>query len=1223
VAVTDVVARFTADIGDMQAKMLAVRGMLTATGDEATNLSQRLQVVGDGMATLGKKMTLGLTAPLAGIGVAAVMVQKDFDVAMKSLQVNANASADDMVRLSALAKQMGADTVFSAGESADAMLELSKGGLSIAAIEGGALAATMNLAATENMALADAAGIVVNSMNQFGVAAGESAQIADILAAGAVASTAGVYDLAGGLKYVGTTAKQFGYSINDTVTALAAMNNAGIDATSAGTSLNRFMLGLIGTTPKATKTMKELGLNFRDARGELLPLNQVVGILQQELSGLSAPERAQALKNIFGVEGMRAANIMLELGAQNFADLGEQVSKSGVAAELANARMSGMAGALEQLKGSLETAALEIGEVMAPYVIKLAEAIRSLVDRFLALPGPAQAIIVAMGAFAAALGPVLWIGGKVMVLVGALSAKFLVASAQVRTAATTIGASVKAMEVQIKTAMIASTTQTGALIAAFRVMGTSVVASLRGIGVALKGMVASFGPVGLALVGLTVAYEAFTSNQMETEQKVTSLTDAMKEQNNVIGELTAQNLASVFQEISYGFQNMRTFTSDIDALGVSMDQVVLAVLEGEDSINALGAAMGVTAGENLALKMAAANVFTVMKEQSGAVEEAKKEYEAYKSSVSVAKTVTEQAGLAVDGIADDFTGAADAAGDLEREVEKLSDLFLAFDADIAAIRAKDQLRGFLRDIEDELAKNNRALLGNGEAAMKNREAVLSALELAKADAVAWGEANGATLAQVEARFQKNAERVKSTLVTEGFKKRDLETFFGVDYVDVAGVTVGGKMITAIGTLADRLGPVALAEFKGVGRDIGAGLVAGVAASYTSVENETRLLINRAEQAARNAAQSKSPSQLFAAVGKDLVAGLVEGIDSEEENVRAAAKTVMVDWYQDVKADLKSNLDDAREMYREFAEGIQEDLLAGINLGAAYEAQFDEEGKKTGISLVDAFNAQIDQANWFGNVLQALRAKGVSDQFIQQIASMGPAAGGALGQQLLDQGLALTMSEKYDSVVAAMYKVGEALMPVSLLNGVNNAQSMYDGYTQEWGPGGKSREQFLAMWDKNGVDSGQSTYEGLKKNLGKGGPARGAIMNLMDNLANAMNRTATITVTTRHVSIFESIHLPGKALGGPVSARQAYIVGERGPEVFVPGYSGNIIPNNMLGSMSGAIPLSSGSGMASAGSTVVNVNVNAGMGTDGAEVGRQIVEQIKRFERTNGPVFAEA
>jgi hypothetical protein len=69
----------------------------------------------------------------------------------------------------------------------------------------------------------------------------------------------------------------------------------------------------------------------------------------------------------------------------------------------------------------------------------------------------------------------------------------------------------------------------------------------------------------------------------------------------------------------------------------------------------------------------------------------------------------------------------------------------------------------------------------------------------------------------------------------------------------------------------------------------------------------------------------------------------------------------------------------------------------------------------------------------------------------------------------------------------------------------------------------------------------------------------------------------------------------------------YMVGEMGPELFMPGRGGNIVPNDRLGG----------------GGTNITINVTAGMGTNGAQVGEQIVNAIKRYERTSGPVFAKA
>jgi TP901 family phage tail tape measure protein len=82
--------------------------------------------------------------------------------------------------------------------------------------------------------------------------------------------------------------------------------------------------------------------------------------------------------------------------------------------------------------------------------------------------------------------------------------------------------------------------------------------------------------------------------------------------------------------------------------------------------------------------------------------------------------------------------------------------------------------------------------------------------------------------------------------------------------------------------------------------------------------------------------------------------------------------------------------------------------------------------------------------------------------------------------------------------------------------------------------------------------------------------------------------------------------PRRAGGGPVASGSSYLVGELGPELFTPSSGGGrITPNDALGG------------------NTYNITVNAGMGTNGAALGAQIVSAIKKFERTSGPVFASA
>jgi TP901 family phage tail tape measure protein len=381
-------------------------------------------IIGEQMKKTGKSLSMNVTAPLALMGAYSVNSAAEFEVSMASVQVNAEATGVQMQQLSDLALKMGQDTVFSAGEAANAILELSKGGLAPAEIQAGALESTMNLAATEGMALSDAAVIIAQTMNTFGIEASKTTQAVDFLAAGAVASTAGVQDLADGMKYVGSTASTLGVGMGDTITALAAMNNAGIDSTTAGTSLNRMLLGLIPTTRKAAKEAAALGLEFLNQDGSLKPMNEIVKELTDTYGGMGDAAKVASLKTVFGVEGMRAANTLINLGTEEYANLTDAINKQGIAQDLANARMSGTKGALEQLSGSVDTAAIAIGQALAPTVEKVAGFIQNLVDKFSALSPKTQNMIVTILGIVAAVGPLLVILGAAIGALGNLAIMF-------------------------------------------------------------------------------------------------------------------------------------------------------------------------------------------------------------------------------------------------------------------------------------------------------------------------------------------------------------------------------------------------------------------------------------------------------------------------------------------------------------------------------------------------------------------------------------------------------------------------------------------------------------------------------------------------------------------------------------------------------------------------------------------------------------------------------
>jgi TRAP-type uncharacterized transport system substrate-binding protein len=90
---------------------------------------QNIQSLADTMRKAGTAMSLGVTAPLVGIAATAVSSAADFEQSLNVMAQVSGATADEMAQLQAQALEMGAVTSFSAGEAAQAQLELAKAGM--------------------------------------------------------------------------------------------------------------------------------------------------------------------------------------------------------------------------------------------------------------------------------------------------------------------------------------------------------------------------------------------------------------------------------------------------------------------------------------------------------------------------------------------------------------------------------------------------------------------------------------------------------------------------------------------------------------------------------------------------------------------------------------------------------------------------------------------------------------------------------------------------------------------------------------------------------------------------------------------------------------------------------------------------------------------------------------------------------------------------------------
>ena len=384
------------------------------------------KALGEGITDLGRSMTLGLTVPIVAAGGAATSVAANFDDAMSQVQGALGGASTDMDGLRGLALQLGADTVFSATESAQAMVELAKGGLTEAQIKGGALAASMDLAAAGQLNLADAAATTVQMMGSFGLGAGDATRIANALAGAANASSADVSDLTQAMSQCSAQASLAGWSLEDTAAALALFADHGVKGSDAGTSLKTMLQRLAAPTDQAAEAIAAYGLNIRDSNGKMKDISGIADELTGKLGSLSDAERDAALQTIFGSDASRAAAILMQSGSEGLAKYIAATNDATAAETMASAQKGELSWALENMGGAVESASIAFGTALAPAITAVAGVIGNVAEAFASLPAGVQTGIAVVLALVAALGPLLMVIGSVVAALPAISEGFAV-----------------------------------------------------------------------------------------------------------------------------------------------------------------------------------------------------------------------------------------------------------------------------------------------------------------------------------------------------------------------------------------------------------------------------------------------------------------------------------------------------------------------------------------------------------------------------------------------------------------------------------------------------------------------------------------------------------------------------------------------------------------------------------------------------------------------------
>lgn len=403
---------------------IATKSMTTSIGNNIQSVGNSLTTVGKSLTTTGKTLTAAVTTPIVGIGTAIIKTSADFESSMSKVSAISGATGGDLDMLEAKAKEMGASTKFSATEAADAFQYMAMAGWDTQDMLDG-IDGIMSLAAADGLDLATTSDIVTDALTAFGLTAADSGHFADVLAKASSNANTNVSMLGESFKYVAPVAGALGYSAEDTAIALGLMANAGIKGSQSGTSLRSSLTKLVKPTGEAAKLMEKYGLSMTNADGSMKSLGEVMDMLRNKLGGLTEAEQAQVAAQIFGQESMSGMLAIINASEADYAKLTDAIyNADGAAQQMADTMMDNLSGQLTLLKSALEGLAIEFGEILLPHIKNFVTWLQNLVQKLQEMTPEQKEQIVRWAAFAAAIGPVLLVIGKLVTGIGGLATAF-------------------------------------------------------------------------------------------------------------------------------------------------------------------------------------------------------------------------------------------------------------------------------------------------------------------------------------------------------------------------------------------------------------------------------------------------------------------------------------------------------------------------------------------------------------------------------------------------------------------------------------------------------------------------------------------------------------------------------------------------------------------------------------------------------------------------------
>ena len=340
--------------------------------EEADNTANGgISAFGVALGGLIENVVLNAISKLKELVAESINVGMNFDSSMSKVAAVSGATEEEIDLLRNKAKQMGADTKFSASEAADAMNYMAMAGWKTEEMMGG-IDGIMNLAAASGTDLAKTSDIVTDALTAMGYKAEDAGKLADVMAAASSNANTNVEMLGETFKYVAPVAGSLNYSMEDTAVAIGLMANSGIKSSQAGTALRSSLSRMVKPTKQMKDMMVKLGLatsettkqidNEKLEKAQNNVANKTLDLEKAQVKYNQAIEKysANAPQIQIAMNSVETAQINLNKAISQYGENSPQAQKAAIALENAQTRLNDTTKKYSENAPEVQTATLNL-----------------------------------------------------------------------------------------------------------------------------------------------------------------------------------------------------------------------------------------------------------------------------------------------------------------------------------------------------------------------------------------------------------------------------------------------------------------------------------------------------------------------------------------------------------------------------------------------------------------------------------------------------------------------------------------------------------------------------------------------------------------------------------------------------------------------------------------------------------------------------------------------